>query len=60
MYYYSNLNTTEPVTRETGDLELGLTRGPTVRAAVESNLDNPVGDPRNVPSVGHSEYGEVM
>ena len=58
MYYYSNLTSTEPQTVGISDLQLGLTRGPTVKAAVDNSLDTPIADPRNVPNVRESEYGE--
>ena len=60
VYYYNNLTTTDPVSEVPRDLELGLTREASVRAAVENFLDAPLGDPRNVPGMGYTEYGECL
>ena len=58
MYYYNDLNSTEPQTIETTDLQLGLTKYRAIRAAVQNGLDTPLVAPRNVPNVRESEYGE--
>ena len=62
VYYYDNLTSIDPVSMQERELELGLTRGPSVRAAVEpvKNLpaDTPTSDPRNVPGVVDSMYGK--
>ena len=58
VYYYNDLNSTEPQTTETNDLQLGLTKYRAIRAAVQNNLDTPVLTPKNVPNVQESEYGE--
>ena len=58
VYYYENLNTTEPQTTVPVDLQLGLTRHRSVRARVDDFLDTPATDPLNVPDIEDTEYGE--
>ena len=61
VYYYKNLTSTKPVTAQSRDQELGQTRKSSVRAAVSIpavSTDIPLSDPRNVPGVPDSMYGE--
>ena len=60
MYYYNNLNTTEPQSTVGSDLHLGLTRHRTTRARVDDSLDLPISDPLNVPNVENSKYGKSV
>ena len=57
VYYYNNLTSTQPVTSVISDSDLGLTRGPSVRAAVGGGLDTPLDDSRNVPNSKNTIYG---
>lgn len=58
VYYYKNLTSTKPVSVQSRDKELGQTRESSVRAAVSMSTDIPLSDPRNVPGVPDSMYGE--
>ena len=58
VYYYNNLNTTEPQSFVERHTDLGLTRYRSIRARVDQSLDLPQTDPLNVPNVDDSYYGE--
>ena len=60
VYYYNDLTSTEPVTTVSRELELGLTRAPSVRAAIDLAIDFPEFDPHNVPKVTETLYGKYL
>ena len=59
VYFYANLSFTEPQSTSAADLELGLTKGPLVKAGRDDILKSGSNNPeRNVPNNPDSLYGE--